>query len=236
MIRIGLMPKAAALAAPVLLSGAAVLFSGAASADDYDLTYAVTITNITRGQTFTPQLVTTHNPRVELFELGAPASEALEVLAEDGGTGPLMDVLSGAGSRVSDVEVNAALLPPGESVTLTLTTNRSARNLSLAAMLIPTNDAFVAIDSFWLPLFGNRTIFAQAYDAGTEMNDQNCANIPGPRCGGEGFNPAGGEGYVHVSNGFHELGRTDASDNEILGPAVYDWRNPVAKVMIRRVR
>ena len=75
-----------------------------------------------------------------------------------------------------------------------------------------------------------------AYDAGTEYNDQDCANIPGPRCGGAGFDPVpaeGDEGYVHISNGFHEL---DAEPIvEILGPHVYDWRNPVAVITVTRV-
>ncbi|MEM6707214.1 MAG: spondin domain-containing protein [Pseudomonadota bacterium] len=224
--------RAAALAGALTLSGNAL-------AGGYDLTYEVTITNITRGQTFTPQLVTTHNTRVALFDLGEPASDALEVLAEDGGTGPLTDELLGAGYAVADVETNGALLPPGESVTVTVTASRFHRRLSFAAMLIPTNDTFVAIDSMRLPFFGSRTRLAKAYDAGTEPNDQNCANMPGPRCGGVGLSAApeeGDEGYVYISNGFHDLGREDAEGNEILGPAVYDWRNPVAEVRVTRVR
>jgi hypothetical protein len=66
------------------------------------------------------------------------------------------------------------------------------------------------------------------------VNDQNCANIPGPRCGGEGTSPApqpSDEGFVHVGNGFHDLG--DAPG--VLAPAHYDWNNPVAIVTIRRV-
>jgi hypothetical protein len=78
-----------------------------------------------------------------------------------------------------------------------------------------------------------------AFDAGSEANDQNCANIPGPRCGGAGSSPgtnAGDEGFVHISNGFHELGSMDDIGNEILGPLTYDWRNPVATITVRRIR
>lgn len=105
-------------------------------------------------------------------------------------------------------------------------------------MLIPTNDTFVSLNSVELPRFGQRTYVALAYDAGTEANDQNCANIPGPRCKGEGVSaPADSdEGFVHVSNGFHELGSADDPDNEILGPMPYDWNNPVAMVTVRRIR
>ena len=72
-------------------------------------------------------------------------------------------------------------------------------------MLIPTNDTFVALDSVRLPRVGSTARLAIAYDAGTEANDQNCNNMPGPRCGGVGFSPGpnvGDEGYVYVSNGF----------------------------------
>ena len=105
-------------------------------------------------------------------------------------------------------------------------------------MLIPTNDTFVALDSGVLPRRGSRTFFIQAYDAGTEENDQLCINSPGPRCGGEGVSPdpmLGDEGFVHVSNGFHDLGADDGNGNERLQPFTYDWRNPVAKVVVKRV-
>jgi len=39
-----------------------------------------------------------------------------------------------------------------------------------------------------------------------------------------------------VGNGFHELGDEDADGFEVLGPATYDWRNPVAKVTITAKR
>ncbi|MEO8224689.1 MAG: spondin domain-containing protein, partial [Gammaproteobacteria bacterium] len=87
--------------------------------------------------------------------------------------------------------------------------------------------------------FGSITYFAQAYDAGTEANDQNCNNIPGPRCGGAGSSPgnnAGDEGFVHISNGFHDLGSQGPGGGEVLKPAMYDWRNPVAMITVRRLR
>ncbi|MCP5118133.1 MAG: hypothetical protein GY953_45545, partial [bacterium] len=45
------------------------------------------------------------------------------------------------------------------------------------------------------------TVYASAWDAGTEPNDESCTSIPGPPgvCGGEGFNPdrMGAEGFIH---------------------------------------
>lgn len=49
------------------------LFAGTAIAQvDYD----VTITNVTPGQTFTPQLVVTHPGNAVLFRLGEPGEAA----------------------------------------------------------------------------------------------------------------------------------------------------------------
>jgi len=118
------------------------------------------------------------------------------------------------------------LLGPGESISFEIEGYGRFNRFSLAAMLIPTNDTFVAVDSVALPS-RSRTVLAHAYDAGSEPNDESCANIPGPVCGGEGGSPgAGGEGYVHLSSGIHGIGD--------LGPETYDWRSAVAEVTIRR--
>ena len=102
--------------------GLAILATLAATAAqaDYTVKYEVTITNVTRGQTFTPQLVVAHSRGVRLFKLGAPASLSLEILAEAGDTSPLTDDLLAQSYRVSDVHTVPGLLGPGESVTTTL--------------------------------------------------------------------------------------------------------------------
>jgi hypothetical protein len=219
-----------ALALPLL-----ALAAGHANAAG-GLRYEVTVTNATQAQTFTPLIVTTHRSSIALFELGSPASTELEILAEGGDTGPLAGVLEGAGRVVRDIKTGDGLLGPGASVSFVIRGYPGRDSLSLAAMLIPTNDTFVALDTVRLPYAGSVKYMARAYDAGTEANDQSCGNMPGPRCGGEGYSPVPGpddEGFVHVSNGFHELGDTDADGFEVLGPATYDWRNPVATVTIR---
>lgn len=208
-----------------------------ASAEGYKRLYEVSITNITKGQTFTPQLVATHTPHIRLFELGEAASDELATLAESGNTAPITGVLQSAGFKVADVQTIGGLLAPGATATIDLEAFPYTRRLSVAAMLIPTNDTFVGGDALTLPRRGSRTFYLQAYDSGTEFNDQKCINIPGPRCGGEADSApaATDEGFVHVSNGFHDLGDQDAGGNEILKPFTYDWRNPVAKVVVKRV-
>ena len=193
-------------------------------------TYDVTITNLTRGQTFTPVLVVSHRPNSHLlFNAGEPASEQLSALTEGGDTIPLNELLRET-RGVNTTTSSEGLLGPGESVTIKIRARRGRDRISMASMLIPTNDAFFSFQNLYLPR-GHRSVveYSPAYDAGTEPNDELCINIPGPVCGGEGGSPGiGGEGYVHINAGIHGIGDLD--------PATYDWRNPVARVVIKRTR
>ena len=67
--------------------------------------YEVSITNITRGQTFTPQFVATHGHAVSLFTLGQPASSELAILAESGDSGPLTTTAASHGERTRGLVV-----------------------------------------------------------------------------------------------------------------------------------
>ncbi len=202
------------------------LLSAPAPVSAGDGGYEVTITNVTRGQTFTPILVASHRGGVRLFELGAEAGADIATLAEGGNTDPLQERLE-ADPRVAGIASTGALLVPGASATVSVPAGH-ARYLSLAGMLIPTNDAFMSLNHVRAPRHGSVTYRVLAYDAGSEPNDEMCVNIPGPVCGGAGPSPEeGGEGYVHVHAGIHGIGD--------LAAAAYDWRNPVAVVRITRV-
>ncbi|MCA1651623.1 MAG: spondin domain-containing protein [Acidobacteria bacterium] len=201
----------------------------AAWEDDDDAHFVVTVTNITQGQVFTPIVAASHKNSIKLFRLGQPASEPLEVLAEAGDTGPLTTALASS-PAVLDIADSGAPLPPGESVTLSIATHGTFRFVSVAAMLVPTNDAFFAVNGVEGPRGRDVvTHYSPAYDAGTEANDELCTHIPGPptACQGEGFNPARGvDNFVHIHPGIHGIGNLSA--------ARYDWRNPVARITIRR--
>jgi hypothetical protein len=175
---------------------------------------------------------------VTLFTLGAPASAELATLAEEGATGPLAALLQA--TRGVRAVADSGLPPtgfvgPGQAKTIVVPAGRGADHFSVAAMLIPTNDGFLALNGAPAPRGGEvLTYFAPVYDAGSERNDELCASIPGPNfteCGGPGggAQPAGGEeGYVHIHAGIHGIGDLDASAR--------DWRNPVAQITIRRIR
>ena len=190
--------------------------------------YEITVTNVTRGQSFTPILVATHKAGVRLFTEGSPASPELAILAEGGNTAPLVAVL-GANPDVLDIATIPGLLAPGKSVTIKVKMEDGFDHVSMAAMLIPTNDGFFALNGVRGPKGQKMLSFeSPAYDAGSEPNDELCANIPGPVCGGVGASPnAGGEGFVHIHAGIHGIGSLPAAER--------DWRNPVAEITIRRV-
>ncbi len=194
--------------------------------------YAVTITNITARQVFTPVVIASHREGVRLLTLGQPASTPLEVLSEGGDTTPLKTMLM-SNPSVKMILDSGAPVPPGQSVTLTIDARGGFDHVSLASILVPTNDAFFAVNGAELPE-GNKTLtlYSPAYDAGTEANDELCTHIPGPPtvCTGEGFNAsrAGAEGFVHIHRAIHGIGNLMA--------AVWDWRNPVARITIQRVK
>lgn len=209
----------------LFISATLLVLSTTVSASD-DKNYDVTITNITHGQTFTPILVASHKKGHPLFTLGDAASDELAQVAEGGNTVPLATRLTDYGIAY-DTASSGGLLGPGESVTVRVRVKDDFKYISVVSMLIPTNDAFFAINGVKAPKH-SRTVMARSYDAGSEYNDERCVNIPGPVCHGEGYNPNGAEGFVHIHPGISGSGDLPSSE--------YTWNNPTAKISIKRVR
>jgi len=216
---------------------AMLMFSASQAIASGKHNYDVTITNLTHSITFTPILVASHRRPVTVFELGAPATDDLRELAESGNVAPMTTTLE-ANSDVVEVKNSAELLSeshglllPGESVTVSVSAARGAKFISVGSMMLPTNDGFIGLNSAEVSKRGSTTYFSPGYDAGSEINDEICGNIPGPQCGGIGLGEIDDpvtEGYVHVHRGIHGIGD--------LSPALYDWRNPVARITVTRVR
>lgn len=219
----------------VMLALLLVLGAGIASADSpYNhkgIAYKVTIENLTGGQPFTPPVVATHKGGVRLFEVGEAASFELKEIAENGNLTPMLDALA-ANNKVFATAVGVTPvgpLLPGEAVTVMITADEGANRLSIANMLVCTNDGFTGVDSVKLPNAGSVVLLTQAYDAGTEINTEASADLV-PPClndgGGTGAsNPDLAEGgVIH-----HHEGITGVAD---LDPAVHGWDNPVAKITI----
>lgn len=196
--------------------------------------YEVTVTNISRGQGFSPPLVVSHQENYDLFTPGEAASPGLTVLAEDGNALPLKEEALMSGLAL-DAAVADGILEPGQSVTLKVKVARGYDHLTVLGMLVTSNDGFFAADKIRVPTSFYRLkkkqapirVLADVWDSGTEANTEDCDHIPIP-CGNFGVrHPEGAEGYVHVHNGIHGHGDLDKSQ--------YDWRNPLALITVKAV-
>ncbi len=201
--------------------------AGAAPAPDSDSErFEVTITNVTKGQIFAPALVITHDGTFSLFELGEPASMELAHLAEEGDPS-LLDAAVKAHSGTFHTNDSGGLLMPGESTTVVIAADQYHPYISVAGMLVSTNDGFFAIRDAVTPLGTSRQL-ARVYDAGSEFNSEDCMFIPGPPCGmGGAHDPTPAEDYVRIHEGVQGTGG--------LAPATYDWRGGAAEITIKRM-
>lgn len=223
------------LAAFLTLALASSTFAPSVAAAEGSTRYEVTVTNLTpgngpaSGQILNGLVLATHNDDIRLFTLGQPADAGLAALAEDADTTVLVPALL-ASPDVKDVQTNPDdPILPGDSASVIVEADKKHRLLSLAAMLVTTNDAFAGLNGVRLPKKGQAEFFAVAYDAGSEANTENCSDIPGPPCGNPFSRvPAGAEGYVSIHSGIHGIG----SPLEIF-PEERDWRNPVAWITVR---
>jgi hypothetical protein len=213
------------LAGFALLGALIAGYAGDVTADSGPI-LEVTVTNVTKGQIFSPFIVAAHtNGLPPLFELGKPASEHLASVAEDAILGPLKSLFESS-PQVKDVQVAGGPVPPGESVSVMVSAQGGF--VTLVGMAVTTNDAFYALNGVRAPRFGSRTFSSPAYDAGSERNSEDCMYIPGPPCfNAEAHDPAEAEGYVYIHSGIHGIGSLSSDE--------YDWQNPVAKITIKRV-
>jgi hypothetical protein len=233
---------AAAVAATTALAAAP-----AAEAEPAE-TFEVTFADLTSGQPLTPAVAATHRGTNELFRVGRPASFGLKEIAENGNNAPMLNRLA-SDDDVSDVvEAPGGPLVPagspgdamfGQSTTFSIEANRGARFLSLASMLICTNDGFTGVNALKLPSKpgDSVTVETAGYDAGTEVNTEDFADIVPPCQGLIGIssgepgtgtsNPALAEGGVIA----HHAGIFGVAD---LVPAVHGWDTdaPVARITV----
>ena len=209
-------------------------------------TLSVTITNLSRGINFTPLLVAAHPTASALFTEGMAASANLQAMAEGGDISGLQSDLSNAGASIGNPA--AGLLAPGASTSSAATfiggAGTSNTELSVVAMMLPTNDGFIGLNAITIPTTpGTYTYYVNAYDAGTEANNEIVGGgapgspgfpVPAPLgngTGGTGIPGAVSEGYVHIHRGV--LGDTDLMGGvSDIDSTVHRWLNPVARVVL----
>jgi hypothetical protein len=155
-------------------------------------TLTITIENLAppQGTALSPLWFGFHDGSFVTYEIESPASAALERMAEDGNSGPLTNEFSRSGAGVvqgtvfgSDDVFNGIF--PGSSPSLKVVIDGSlpsSRYFSYAAMVIPSNDAFIANENpTAYQVFDEDGNFcgaeiivdgSEVLDAGTEVNDE----------------------------------------------------------------
>jgi hypothetical protein len=205
---------------------------------------SITLSNLTQGLHFTPVITAAHTNDTYLFKSGMAATPELQAMAEGGDISGLSATLSNIDANVSENPVGG-LLAPGMSTTYNLSTDDANTQLSLAAMILPSNDGFVGLSNWQVPTeAGTYTILLNAYDAGTEANNEivngggapGVLGIPAAPSGGSG---TGGTGVtetesnmmIHIHRG--NIGDDNATGgNSDLNNSIHRWLNPVAKLTI----
>ena len=202
--------------------------------------FEITLTNLTMGepgmggQVLSPPIFVTHAAGINLAPVGEAASPALVALAEGGDASGLvlLATAAGANSMVAD-----GVLPPGGSLTVTVTADMVNSSLSVGSMLVSTNDAFIAatdvalFDEDGAPV--SASLDLMSYDAGSEENTEMASDIPGPVGLDAAVDPEGSNERVPTEGGViapHE-GIQGIGD---VGEA-FAWAEPTAMLTITPV-
>ncbi len=150
--------------------------------------FEIDVINATNNQPLSPVAVISHSDNYSAWEVGSAASVALENLAEGGSNAELAASLSGNTEFVS----GSGAIAPAASETINITASSASQTrLTIATMLVNTNDAFAGLRSIDVSALASGdtvTLNAYVYDAGSELNSESAGSMPGPADGGEGFN------------------------------------------------
>ncbi|MEO0412348.1 MAG: spondin domain-containing protein [Pseudomonadota bacterium] len=235
------------------LSAASMLAISAFSTAAQAASIRVTVENLSPGDGFslTPVYLGLHDGSFDLFDIGAPASAGLEVVAEEGGPFSNTPESMGMGGGVADERravdpdslgaviaqpdgfPGAPVVEPGEigSVIIDIADPTDQRFLTYVAMVIASNDAFIGSETA-LELFdaggsflGDQEILItgnQIYDAGTEENDP----LDGPAFA-PGFPRGSGtptdNGVVTLHEGLGDFAGLAQPNGVILGADAIDF-------------
>lgn len=214
----------------VALSG--VLTACGSDDKNSNATYEIEVTNLTHSQPLSPVGVLIHSEQTHIWSIGSRASVALEDLAEGGSNLALLD---SEDEYLQATESGEGLIMPGgyEAISITVANAKSEQYLSLASMLVNTNDGFTGISGLNVSELNNgdsMTLSLGVYDAGTETNDELASTIPGQM--GEGFNTERLDTNV-VSRHPGVVGRDDGYAESGL-TSVHKFDNPAISVTITR--
>jgi hypothetical protein len=208
--------------------------------------WKVKVTNLTTGQPFSAPLWSVHDGRFHVWQVGEQASNGAALIAEDALAAPLNALLQtdphvlGAAIALPPVTqpVTPPPIPPGATREFSIGTRGRFDRVSMIWMLVRSNDAFSGVDSLHIGAdngkkgrkgnkrkLKSRTITVNAYDAGTEKNNEVGAFIPGPPFNNFFVRDQDAQ-LIAPHPGLRQ-------DGEL---AAYIWKNPVARIEITRTR
>lgn len=202
--------------------------------------FDVTVTNLTNAQPLSPAAIVGHRDGYAMFAVGSAATVGLETLAEGGDNSALI-AEADADTNVILTASGAAPIGPAGSETVSITLLASelpSVRLSVATMLVNTNDAFSAVNGRALAALAIGDAISMntiAYDAGTEADTEAATQIPGPAAGGEGFNVARDDDASGVTMHAGVISQNDGfSSSDLTEQHRFD--NPVMRVRIERTQ
>lgn len=193
--------------------------------------YKVTLKNITYSQPMSPMVVVHHNKTASLFKVGEKATLAMEKLAEDGNNTPIY-----MSSSFPKKARGTMKIEPSKSDTVTLTST-VYDCISVATMLIKTNDAFTGINCLDVSamIVGNKikkTLIS--YDSGTEKHSETNATLPGGGAG-SGFKSERDDILDKITIHSGVITKVDGLSTSQLTEA-HRWDNPTATLVVERVK
>ena len=197
-----------------------------------EYSYQISVSNLTYAQPLSPITIVLHGDE-KLWRVGESASKALENLAESGDNSDLIAL----DNIIASTSGESPLLP-GNSAMLTInTTDTMATHLSVATMLVNTNDAFSGLTGLELSTLDVNQAMSwniNVYDAGTEANSEMAGTIPGPADGGTGFDEIRDDiDVVTLHSGV--VSQHDGLTQSILTQA-HRFDNPAIKLTITRLK
>lgn len=217
--------------------------------------YTLSLTNLSHGQPMAPIAFIMHEPNFDAFMAARPASLGLEILAEGGDPSMLISEAEDAVQFLDAVSSSGILMPGATSDPVSLIVpvlDTDNLRLSVATMLVDTNDAFAGVnasDISNLAVGQSMTLRLPTWDAGTEINSETAATMPGPAAtaaggGGSaaGFNATRDDliDAIRIHAGVVTNENSNDTSMEGLASSILDqsdkFDNPSAQVVITRTR
>ncbi len=212
--------------------------SGNPSDNTVSKTYRVTLHNVTNNQPMSPMAVVFHKSGYHLWQAGQASSVALEKLAEGGDNAEVLMEASQHEDFLAS-QAGTGAIPPGGSETLELITSDTSNfRMTVASMLVNTNDAFAGVVSGEIANLAKGERFSMqipVWDAGTEVNSEAAGSLPGPADGGEGYNASrdGDADFVAIHQGV--VTQADGVNSSVLNES-HRFDNPVGIISVERVK